>query len=102
MSVLQDFQTIRKAKHISLPVSTFAWLAAWLSEAATIVLPVFGMYDTKLFSLHDLLPIGEISYRFYQFPEQPAVPLDQMEEAHAMIDRKWIEVKPCTYAPESL
>ena len=56
-SAIEDFQTIRKAQHIVLPVSTFAWLAAWLSNAATIFFDFFGIFNPRLFSLHDLLPI---------------------------------------------
>ena len=91
MGALADFQTIRKARNIILPVSTFAWLAAWLSEARHIVLPVFGIFNPRLFPNHDLLPVGEGPYRFYQFPDQPAVPLERMEEAHAAIFNQWRE-----------
>ncbi len=98
-SALDDFQTIRKANNIVLPVSTFAWLAAWLSEAATIVLPIFGIYDPRLFSLHDLLPFAEERYRFYQFPACPAVPLVDLEEAHKGIKGKWHRVQGHELAP---
>ena len=101
-SALDDFQTIRKARNIVLPVSTFAWLAAWLSSAVTIFLPVFGIFNPRLFALHDLLPISEMQYRFYQFPELPAVPLSELEEAHRSIKGKWHEVQGFALAPTIL
>lgn len=98
-SALEDFQTIRKAKNIVLPVSTFAWLAAWLSDATSIFLPVFGIFNPRLFSLHDLLPFAEEQYRFYQFPDCHAVALAQLEEAHESIKGKWHGVQGYELAP---
>ena len=88
---LADFQTIRKARHIVLPVSTFAWLAAWMSDAEQIHLPVFGLYNPARWPKHDLLPIGEPRYRFYQFPIQDAVPVEEFEQAHASLSWKVID-----------
>ncbi len=99
---LEDFQTIRKARNIVLPVSTFAWLAAWLSNAAYIALPVFGIFNPRLFALHDLLPIGEDRYQFFQFPERHAVPLSELEETHKLIKGKWHQVRGCELAPTTL
>ena len=98
-SALEDFQTIRKARNILLPVSTFAWLAAWLSEATSIVLPIFGIFNPRLFSLHDLLPLAEEHYRFYQFPDCHAVPLADLEDAHESIKGKWHAVQGYELAP---
>ena len=101
-SAIDDFQTIRKAHHIVVPVSTFAWLAAWLSNATTIIMPVFGIFNPKLFSLHDLLPLAEPQYRFFAFPEVPAVPLAELEEVHRAMHRRWYEVKSVALAPTLL
>lgn len=101
-SALDDFQTIRKARNIVLPVSTFAWLAAWLSDATQIFFPVYGIFNPRLFALHDLLPISETRYRFYQFPEQPAVPLAQLEESHRAIKGQWREVESFALAVRDL
>lgn len=89
MGVLQDFQTIRNARHIAIPVSTFAWLAAWLSYAETIIYPVFGMFNPKIFASHDLTPVADPRYKFYQFPRQDAVPLNELLDAHAKIKGQW-------------
>ena len=80
-------------------MSTFAWLAAWLSDATNIVLPIFGIFNPRLFSLHDLLPFSEGRYRFYQFPDCPAVPLGELEEAHKAIRGKWRRVQGYELAP---
>ena len=40
-----DFDVLRRSVHLALAISTFAWLAAWLSEAETIFLPVGGMFN---------------------------------------------------------
>lgn len=89
MGALEDFQTIRRARHIAIPVSTFAWLAAWLSHAETIVYPVFGMLNPQIFSSHDLSPVGDVRYRFYQFPRQDAVPFEKLFDAHLQIKGQW-------------
>lgn len=91
---LIDFQTIRSANHVVVPVSTFGWLASWLSHARTIILPVFGIFDPKLFPLHELLPLSEPAYRFYAFPPQAAVPLSDLIEAHAAIRGQWRRITP--------
>ncbi len=68
ISAIADFQTIRKAHHIALGVSSFSWLAAWLSETAqTIHMPVVGLFAPQL-SGENLLPIGDRRYRYYKVP----------------------------------
>ena len=93
LGALEDFQTIRRAKHIAIPVSTFAWLASWLSHAETIIYPLFGMLNPKIFASHDLTPVADTRYKFYEFPRQDAVPFDQLFAAHAEIKGKWTAVK---------
>jgi hypothetical protein len=67
--VMEDFATIRAARHVALPVSTFSWLAAWLSEAETIHLPIIGFFHVRRRPEVDLLPITDPRYRFHLFPE---------------------------------
>jgi hypothetical protein len=80
---LADFQTIRKARNIVVSVSTFSWLAAWLSDASAIYLPVYGLFNPLQFPHPDLLPLGDRRYRFYLFPLHNAVPVEQFVHAHA-------------------
>ena len=89
---LRDFQTIRTSANIVLPVSTFAWMAAWLSEARTVILPVFGLFNPQHYPENDLLPLGDPRYRFYQFPVQAAVKLSEVDEAHRMLAGSWVRV----------
>ena len=65
---LGDFETIRRSKHIAISVSTFSWLAAWLSDAATIHMPLSGMFNPAQRPEINLLPVGDHRYRFYAFP----------------------------------
>lgn len=63
-----DFQIIRQAKHIVLSLSSFTWIAAWLSEARQIHVPVFGFLNPRQRPDIDLLPVDDARYRFYAFP----------------------------------
>jgi hypothetical protein len=68
-SALEDFQLMRNAKNICLSVSTFAWLAAWLSTTAqNIHMPISGLYNPKQRPDIDLLPAYDERYIFYEFP----------------------------------
>ncbi|CAN5396683.1 hypothetical protein BH11PSE9_BH11PSE9_01560 [soil metagenome] len=66
--IMGDFELIRAARHVVVSVSTFSWLAAWLSDAQTIHLPVFGMFNPAQRPDIDLLPVDDARYRFYDFP----------------------------------
>jgi hypothetical protein len=63
-----DFELMRSAEHLVASVSTFSWLAAWLSDAKSIHLPVCGMFNPDQRADIDLLPVDDPRYRFYQFP----------------------------------
>jgi hypothetical protein len=63
-----DFQIIRQAKNIVLSLSSFTWLAAWLSEAHQIHIPVYGFLNPKQRPDIDLLPTDDARYQFYAFP----------------------------------
>jgi hypothetical protein len=65
-SPLMDFETLRRASHVVASVSSFSWLACWLSSARTIHLPVAGILDPGIRSDIDLLPLGDTRYRFHQ------------------------------------
>ena len=65
---LIDFETIRNSKNIAISVSTFAWLAAWFSDAATIHLPLSGMFNPAQRPDINLLPVADRRYSYYRFP----------------------------------
>lgn len=67
---MEDFATLRRARHLCLSISSFAWLAGWLSAAEAIHLPVAGIYDPRLRPQIDLLPLADPRYRFHLFPAE--------------------------------
>ena len=70
-SAIRDFEIVRHAKNITFGVSSFSWLAAWLSKTAEAIhMPVSGYYNPLQRSDIDLLPVGDDRYRFYDFPVQ--------------------------------
>jgi hypothetical protein len=87
---VRDFETIRRAANIVVAVSTFSWLAAWLSDAQTIHLPVSGLFNPLQMPDIDLLPLGDARYRFWLFPVNEASP--DFHAAHAAMDGQWREV----------
>ena len=66
--VMKDFATVRTARHIAISVSTFSWLAAWLSQAETIYLPLAGFLCSNFLREIDLLPTSDERYRFIFMP----------------------------------
>jgi hypothetical protein len=68
-SPVEDFETIRNATNIAVSVSSFSWLAAWLSRTAqTIYLPVSGFLNPIQRRDVDLLPVNDPRYKFFIFP----------------------------------
>lgn len=67
-SWMEDFQTIRHARNIVVAVSTFSWLAAWLSRARRIFLPVSGLFNPHQREDVNLIPLNDERYVMYQFP----------------------------------
>jgi hypothetical protein len=63
-----DFETIRKSRNIALPISAFAWLAAWLSEAINVYVPVGGLFNPMLEPGQSFLPIEEPSFQYVMLP----------------------------------
>jgi hypothetical protein len=88
-NALGDFETIRQAKNIVVNVSTFSWLAAWLSRADRIFMPVNGVFHPQQYRLVDLLPPDDSRYRFTLFPINYAVPLERHAVAHRRIAPFW-------------
>jgi hypothetical protein len=75
-SSIADFTTIRQARHVVLSVSSFSWLAAWLSESAVSVhMPIHGLFDPANGQTF-LLPVDDPRWRFYavDVPERATHP----------------------------
>lgn len=94
--IMTDFETIRQSKNVVVGVSTFSWVAAWLSHADRIFLTVSGLFNPMQYHLANLLPFGDPRYHFYLFPINYAVPLVQHEAAHQRISHLW------RYMPQEL
>jgi hypothetical protein len=68
---MADFGVLRASRHLCVAISTFSWLAAWLSEARTIHLPVAGALHPRQRPDMDLLPVADPRYRFHLFEPRP-------------------------------
>jgi hypothetical protein len=65
---IEDFQTVRHATNVVVAVSSFSWLAAWLSETAkTIHLPLAGFLNPEQRPDVDLLPSRDSRYVIHPF-----------------------------------
>jgi hypothetical protein len=68
-SAIEDFQTLRHARHKVLAISTFSWLAGWLSRPDCVIhYPLAGLLNPLQRPQIDLAPVGDARYRFYRFP----------------------------------
>jgi hypothetical protein len=67
-SVAEDFETLRAAANLVCSIGTFSWMAAWLSGADRVFLPVAGMFNPDQRPDVNLLPIGDARYIFHAFP----------------------------------
>jgi hypothetical protein len=84
-----DFCFIRNSRNIVMSVSTFSWLAAWLSDADRIFMPVLGVLHPLQSRPVNLLPLADPRFSFYLFPFHYAVPVDDFAPAHASLRNLW-------------
>lgn len=87
-----DFDLLRTAKNIVVAVSTFSWLAAWLSEAENIFLPLSGFFNPAHHREIDLLPVDDTRYRFFLFPLNFGLPETASLKHHERMKGYWKEV----------
>lgn len=92
---LYDFETIRRSKNIVVSVSTFSWLAAWLSNADRIFLPLSGLFHPNQHRQTLFIPYGDSRYEYYLFPINRSVPVASYRQAHDPIRGRW---RKCTEA----
>ena len=93
---LADFELIRRSANIVLSVSTFSWLAAWLSAASLIVAPMTGFLNPFQDRDVDLVPVDDPRYRWVLFPINYAAPVAMLEEAHGPMRGLWRLVSAAT------
>jgi hypothetical protein len=89
---LATFQFLRRARHILPNIGSFAWLAAWLSQARTIWLPVAGQFNPAHVPGADLLPSEDARYRFFLFPLHYGLPEREALAHHERLDGRWREL----------
>ncbi|WP_241663839.1 hypothetical protein [Oecophyllibacter saccharovorans] len=94
--VAQDFDYLRKSRHIVPSLSTFSWLACWLSEARTIHFPIAGVLNPQQHTLSMLLPLDDPRYRFYEFPLYYSLPVAQYRDYLDPVRTNWAPVTPST------
>jgi hypothetical protein len=94
MGAISDFEMIRQSRNIVVCVSTFVWLAAWLSHADRIFMAANGLFNPMQYNEGMLLPFGDSRYEFHLFPFNLAVPLSQHARVHARIAPWWRLMRP--------
>jgi len=71
-----DFETLRRSAVICCAVSTFSFLAAWLSDAQKIFFPLTGANNPMQRRDNDMIPTKDPRYEFYAFPINYSGPMD--------------------------
>jgi hypothetical protein len=68
---MDDFQAIRSAAHIAIGVSSFSWIAAFLSTSAKSVhLPLAGLFDPRERPDVDALPLSDSRFVLHAIPKR--------------------------------
>lgn len=94
-----DFEMLRRSQNIAVSVSSFSWLAAWLSEARKIYLPVCGMLHPVQHPHQSYLPLDEPEYEYTLFPFAKAVSLHKEPAKFlALQDRLGRQARPAGVA----
>ncbi|APG30468.1 Hypothetical protein GbCGDNIH3_1502 [Granulibacter bethesdensis] len=92
--VREDFDFLRKSKHIVLCVSTFSWMAAWMSNATTIHFPIAGVLNPMQHTTSMLLPLDDPRYKFYMFPVYYGTHVDQYRDYLDPVRTTWQPMEP--------
>jgi hypothetical protein len=88
-SPIIDFEILRRSCNIAICVSTFSWLAAWLSQAKRIFMPLTGLFNPFQHSRGWLVPVGDTRYKFDLFPANYAVSVEDFRNAHDPLRESW-------------
>ena len=89
LGAAMDFARIRAARFVVPAISTFSWLAAWLSEAERVFLPVLGLFNPAQNRGVNLLPLDDPRYHFTQFPISYGCRVAQSAASHAALRGLW-------------
>jgi capsular polysaccharide biosynthesis protein len=88
-SPTQIFHTLRHSVNLVPAVTSFSWLAAWLSRADRILLAVDGFLHPVQNPMIELLPENDSRYDFYLFPINYAASANGFDQAHAALRNRW-------------
>ena len=94
LGALRDFDFLRASHNIAPSISTFSWLAAWLSQAERIFMPVLGVFHPLQVRSVNLLPLADPRFAFTLFPFHYAVPVAEAAAAHAGLRGLWRRMPP--------
>lgn len=98
VSPLFDFEVLRRAKNSLVAISTFSFLANWLSESSKIILPVYGFFNFPgTDGGIDLLPMDDERFVFYLLPF-----VGGMSEAKMKTISKEISIKSYNISKQEL
>ena len=93
VSVIHDWEVLRRSKNICMSVSTFSWAACWLSDADRVFMPLTGLLNPVHGALleggHNLVPVDDNRFLFYIFPINLAVPQDRYRDTHKAMEGRW-------------
>ena len=89
---VQDFDMIRRAENVVPSVSSFSVMAAWLSEAKRIFLPLNGFLNPSHMRNINLVPTRDPRYRFFLFPMNFALPEQEALAHHGNLRGRWREI----------
>lgn len=92
--VAEDFDFLRKSQYIVPSLSTFSWLAAWLSKAKKIYMPVAGIFSPAQHPSSMLLPINDDRYEFYTFPVYYALNIENYRSYLDPVRNRWERTTP--------
>ena len=87
--VLHDFEMMRTCSHLVISISTFSWLAGWLSTAKTVVLPMVGLFNRCFMFDTDLLPLDDPRYEFWSFPTYFGMPSPEFLRFQHRLANTW-------------
>ncbi|MCM5555066.1 hypothetical protein [Pleomorphomonas sp. NRK KF1] len=65
---IRDFQIIRNSQNIVVSLSTFSWLAAWMSDAKRIYMPLIGGWNPEQRPDGNLTPADDPRFVYDLFP----------------------------------
>ena len=84
LGALHDFEILRRSVNVVPAISTFSWLACWLSQSArNIFMPMTGLFNPLHSREHDFTPTDDSRFRFFLFPANYASAVNDFEKDHA-------------------